>query len=210
MNIIEKIDKRFAINSNYNETFDKFAIACFDVHDNVNQKYDNNPYSLHLRMVTNMLPIVFNDAWECGFIINNMYEQTLLKDYIKCFYSALLHDSIEDARLTYNDVKKNVHPIKILYHGTLADLYPEISTTDHWHENILEAMKADKMHFGMEEDEPYCKNKVPREGIVIRIDNDKKPEAFKLKCLKFYQRERKMIDKGEVDIEMVQGYTEEN
>lgn len=92
MNIIEKIDKRFAINSNYNETFDKFAIACFDVHDNVNQKYDNNPYSLHLRIVTNMLPIVFNDAWECGFIINNMYEQTLLKDYIKCFYSALLHD----------------------------------------------------------------------------------------------------------------------
>lgn len=108
------------------------------------------------------------------------------------------------------ELKKNVHPIKILYHGTLADLYPEISTTDHWHENILEAMKADKMHFGMEEDEPYCKNKVPREGIVIRIDNDKKPEAFKLKCLKFYQREQKMIDKGEVDIEMVQGYTEEN
>lgn len=31
-----------------------------------------------------------------------------------------------------------------------------------------------------------------------------------LKLLKFYQRERKMIDKGEVDIEMVQGYTEEN
>lgn len=108
MNIIEKIDKRFAINSNYNETFDKFAIVCYDLHDNVNQKYDNNPYSLHLRMVTNMLPIVFNDAWECGFIINNMYEQTLLKDYIKCFYSALLHDSIEDARLTYNDVKKMV------------------------------------------------------------------------------------------------------
>lgn len=47
MNIIEKIDKRFAINSNYNETFDKFAIACYDLHDNVNQKYDNNPYSLH-------------------------------------------------------------------------------------------------------------------------------------------------------------------
>lgn len=108
MNIIEKIDKRFAINSNYNEIFDKFAIACYDLHDNVNQKYDNNPYSLHLRMVTNMLPIVFNDAWECGFIINNMYEQTLLKDYIKCFYSALLHDSIEDARLTYNDVNKMV------------------------------------------------------------------------------------------------------
>lgn len=102
------------------------------------------------------------------------------------------------------------HPIKVLYHGTLADLYPEISITDHWHENVLEAMKADKIHFGMEENEPYCKNKVPREGVVIRIDNDKKAEAFKLKCLKFYEFEKKRVDKGEVDIEMEQAYSEEN
>lgn len=108
------------------------------------------------------------------------------------------------------ELKKNVHPIKVLYHGTLADLYPEISITDHWHENVLEAMKADKIHFGMEENEPYCKNKVPREGVVIRIDNDKKAEAFKLKCLKFYEFEKKRVDKGEVDIEMEQAYSEEN
>lgn len=54
------------------------------------------------------------------------------------------------------------------------------------------------------------KIKFQEKELLLEIDNDKKPEAFKLKCLKFYQRERKMIDKGEVDIEMVQGYTEEN
>lgn len=108
------------------------------------------------------------------------------------------------------ELKKNVHPIKILYHGTLANLYPEISVTEHWHENILEALKNDKIHFGMEENEPFCKNKVPREGIVLRIDDDEKAEAFKLKCLKFYNYEKGLIDKGEVDIEMTQGYAEEN
>lgn len=108
------------------------------------------------------------------------------------------------------ELKKNVQPIKILYHGTLADLYPEISVTEHWHENVLEALKNDKIHFGMEENEPFCKNKVPREGIVLRVYKDELSEAFKLKCLKFYEHEKRAIDKGEVDIEMTQGYLEEN
>lgn len=106
------------------------------------------------------------------------------------------------------ELKKRVKPISILYHGTLADLYPEISTTEHWHENVLEALKNDKVHFGMEENEPECNNKVPREGIVLRIDNDDKPEAFKLKCVKFLNYEKGLTDKGEVDIEMAQGYVE--
>lgn len=107
------------------------------------------------------------------------------------------------------ELKRNVRPITILYHGTLADLYPEIPVTDHWHENVLEALKKDKVHFNMEENEPLCKNKVPREGFVLRIDDDKVPEAFKLKCLKFYNYEKGLIDKGEVDFEMSQGYSEE-
>lgn len=218
MNIIEKINKEFANKSYYEKQFSEFAAKCYDLHKNVNQTYDDNPYSLHLKMVTNMLPIVFEDAWKANFLDSTESSQ-LLVDYITCFYASLLHDSIEDARLTYNDVNNivseyNSFVISVLgsklYHGTLADLYPEISTTDHWHENVLEAMKADKIHFGMEENEPYCKNKVPREGVVIRIDNDKKAEAFKLKCLKFYEFEKKRVDKGEVDIEMAQAYSEEN
>lgn len=93
----------------------------------------------------------------------------------------------------------------LLYHGTLAELYPEISTTEHWHENVLEALKVEKK-FLMEQMEPMCINKVPREGFVIRKANDPIKEAWKLKTTAFGLREASQIDKGEVDIEMVEGY----
>jgi hypothetical protein len=95
----------------------------------------------------------------------------------------------------------------LLYHGTLAELYPEISTTEHWHENVLEALKVEKK-FLMEQMEPMCINKVPREGFVIRKANDPIKEAWKLKTTAFFEREAKQIDSGEVDIEMTEGYIE--
>ena len=60
----------------------------------------------------------------------------------------------------------------------------------------------------MELNVPMCKNVVPREGVVIRIDDDPLNEAFKLKTDYFFGRESKMIDNGEVDIEMENGYGE--
>jgi hypothetical protein len=93
----------------------------------------------------------------------------------------------------------------LLYHGTLAELYPEISTTEHWHENVLEALKVEKK-FLMEQMEPMCINKVPREGFVIRKANDPIKEAWKLKTTAFFEREAKQIDSGEVDIEMTESY----
>jgi len=111
------------------------------------------------------------------------------------------------------DLKDIMLPIPILYEGTLKDLYPDINTENHWHENVLERMKEydipknDKI-FGMEEDEPLCKNKVPREGIVIRINDDPVAEAFKLKSLVFLAKEAKNIDKGIVDAEMAEEYSD--
>jgi hypothetical protein len=104
------------------------------------------------------------------------------------------------------ELAERVHPINILYHGTLGGLYPEISTTEHWQENVLQALKDDKEHFGMELNEPMCINKVPREGIVIRIDDDEKAEAFKLKCFKFLSKEGAELDANGVDIEMADAY----
>lgn len=111
---------------------------------------------------------------------------------------------------TKNLVKNNPHlsyeirPINILYHGTLSDLYPTIKVDGQWHDNILLQLKEDKDRFGMEELEPLCKNEVPREGICIRIDNDPISECFKLKCDSFFEYERGEIDKGNVDVEMVE------
>lgn len=97
----------------------------------------------------------------------------------------------------------------LLYQGTLKDLYPEVSTTEHWHENVLEKLKVEKK-FKMEEDEPLCRTKVPREGFVLRKANDPVSEAWKLKTDAFKFREAKLVDAGEVDIEMQEGYCVED
>ena len=106
------------------------------------------------------------------------------------------------------ELSEYVHPINILYHGTLKDLYPDLDVNEHWHANVLERMINDKEHFGMELDEPLCKNKVPREGICIRIDGDKIAECFKLKTFAFLNKEQADIDAGNVDMEMFTGYVE--
>ena len=104
---------------------------------------------------------------------------------------------------------KKIHPIDLLYHGTLGDLYPEIDSTNHWHENVLQALKNDKVHFGMEEDEPFCTfHKVPREGICIRKCDDPIRECYKLKTNAFRLGEALRVDAGDVDIEMEEGYAE--
>ena len=102
---------------------------------------------------------------------------------------------------------KRIHPIDILYHGTLGDLYPDVDKDNHWHEKVLDKLKNDKEHFGMEDYEPMCTDcKVPREGIVLRIDDDPINEAFKLKTTSFALGEAiRYDDDNYQDIEVQQG-----
>lgn len=106
------------------------------------------------------------------------------------------------------ELAPRIKPITILYHGTLGDLYPGIPQDEHWGNAVLSAMANDTEHFGMELDEPLCNNKVPREGICIRIDDDPIVECFKLKTLAFLKKESTEIDAGNVDIEMNLAYGE--
>ena len=101
-----------------------------------------------------------------------------------------------------------IMPCPLLYHGTLHNLYPDVDVQDHWHENVLELLKSEKK-FKMEEMEPLCKTKVPREGFVLRKGNDPVSEAWKLKCFRFLEKERALVDAGEVDIEMEEGYSQD-
>lgn len=92
-------------------------------------------------------------------------------------------------------------PITILYQGLFKDLYPDIKIDGDWNINLLERMKGDTKLLGMEVQEPLCKMKAPREGVVIRINNDKIPRAWKLKSAAHYDLEKKNHDAGEHDIE---------
>ena len=121
-------------------------------------------------------------------------------------------DVMEVKQWTETLIRKNewlkdfVAPITILYHGKAFEMYPELDTDTHWRENFLQRLKEDKETLGMELDEPLCKNKVPREGVCVRIDGDPIAECFKLKTNAFRMREQKLIDKGEVDSEMAETY----
>ena len=111
----------------------------------------------------------------------------------------------------HTELEKRIRPITIFYHGTLRDLYPDLSLMEHWHENVLEAMRNDKEHFGMEKKEPLCRNSVWRDGIVLRKDDDDLAEAFKLKCMHFLKAEAVLMDdiangKEEVSEEMAEVY----
>lgn len=85
------------------------------------------------------------------------------------------------------------------YYGYAKDLYPDISQDEHWNENFLQRLANDK-NFNMEQNSPECNNKVPHEGLVIKIEN-MKSEAFKLKCFKFLGLEQDAALSGEANIE---------
>lgn len=104
------------------------------------------------------------------------------------------------------DDQNKIIDLPLLYNGTLRDLYKDVDPDNHWHENVLMKMKMDKMHFGMEELEPLCNLKAPREGICLRIDGDIEAKCFKLKTDLFAEKEAKAVDAGAVDIEMAQAY----
>lgn len=106
------------------------------------------------------------------------------------------------------DIASRIVDLKVLYSGKIKDMYPGISSSEDWRKELLEKMKNDKTRFGMELKEPLCKNPVYREGIVIRIDGDPMKEAFKLKCVKFLEKEAKCIDMGEMnDAEIDERYS---
>ena len=105
------------------------------------------------------------------------------------------------------ELQDKLLPIEILYHGTFQDLYPEEfrSPDDIELKENIYTLLEDEKRFGMNELEPGCVNKVPREGIVIRKDGDPVPEAFKVKGHTFFEWEAKKVDKGETGLEMSDG-----
>ena len=95
--------------------------------------------------------------------------------------------------------KNGLVPVEEYYYGKAKDLYPDIDPSEHWNENFLNQLANDKA-FNMEKSSPECKNKVPHEGIVIKIE-DGMSRAFKLKCFAFLNKEQAALDKGEENIE---------
>lgn len=90
-------------------------------------------------------------------------------------------------------------PVTQLYYGYAKNLYPKMRSTTNFSKNFM-AKLAEDTNFYMEMCSPSCNNRVPNEGIVIRVE-DMIPHAWKLKCFDFLNKEQKELDKGEENIE---------
>ncbi len=125
-------------------------------------------------------------------------------------------------RITYTNVSGNIfefsarqvqewcknrglNPVPQIYYGTAQTIFRINSQggfVRHYNENLLFSENFLNVLTGMflEKECYMCKNEVPAEGIVVRREiNDF--EAYKLKSFRFLERETKLLDKGEEDIE---------
>ncbi|MCM1313237.1 MAG: hypothetical protein NC206_09750 [Bacteroides sp.] len=80
--------------SRYADRIERIRLSAHRLHEHVNQTYDEvHPYGFHLDMVA-------ESVYKHGHEVCVEEE-----DVLPLFFGAYYHDSIEDARLTYNDVR---------------------------------------------------------------------------------------------------------
>jgi hypothetical protein len=80
------------------------------------------------------------------------------------------------------------------------------SVYDFLDESLLEGDSSERFYLKLKERYlerqcTLCANKVPDEGVCVRVNNSLAFEVFKLKSFAFRQHETKMLDAGEIDIE---------
>ena len=90
--------------------------------------------------------------------------------------------------------------VREVYYGKAGDLFPDLPPGHHWNENFLSKLQETYL----EQDCDLCQNKLPAEGITVRIDDGRAWRIFKLKSERFRQRESKLLDEGEEDLEELQ------
>lgn len=85
-----------------------------------------------------------------------------------------------------------------IYHGRAGNLFEDIAKDDaEWNTKFLERLKSE---YVFDQDSEMCKNTVPEEGIVVRIEKPE-VESFKLKAFRFLKHETDQLDTGEIDME---------
>lgn len=95
--------------------------------------------------------------------------------------------------------KNGLNPVPELFYGYASEILEEDEYSDHkeWQADFLETIKE---NFN-DQDCHMCTNKVPEEGVVIRIEDNIDLEVYKQKSYQFYEYESKNLDKDIVDIE---------
>jgi len=94
-----------------------------------------------------------------------------------------------------------------IYFGFAKNLYPVDSQYQwgegvlQWNKNFLEYLQKT---YVCDQDSQFCNNKVPEEGVVLRLELGEGIDCFKLKSFKFLEFESKSLDAGTIDMETQQ------
>lgn len=85
----------------------------------------------------------------------------------------------------------------VIYQGKAKDMYPNIILDHEWRDKFLAQLEKDYN----EKDCYMCTNKVPEEGIILRVDKLDSYEAYKLKSKRFLLMEDEEQEQGIANIE---------
>lgn len=115
--------------------------------------------------------------------------------------------------LPWHQVRHRVTEIGVktvpeIYYGKAIDLHDEwwnFPEPNNWNENLLNYLQTKYVY---DQDSQFCKNTVPEEGVVVRVERGDGVENFKLKSFAHYGFESKQLDSGEADIESEQSEEE--
>ena len=218
----EKILKKLGVNivdSEYDYIYSsRKVIKNEELNSGQNSYYDEDIWKITSEKLKPFLQKGMTFYYEVvGFLPNGAYIQ---KDY-DYGYEAKEH-GIYIYRITYTNIdgkvfeysahqvkefciKHGLNSVDSLFQGTVAQFihYANDSTLvnlSYGPNDILDCFLSKVKEFYNEHNCCMCNNTVPEEGCVVRIEG-LEFEAYKQKSNRFYERETKNLDLGEVNIE---------
>lgn len=155
---------------------------------------------------------------ECvGFLENGSYIQ---KDYDygcvpgqhKVYVYRITRTNVDGivTELPWNQVVARCKEIGVdqvpeIRYGRAGDVFNyvncDFSGEQEWQDTLLSDLMK---YYVCDQDSQFCNNKVPEEGIVVRVENGLSITNYKLKSYKFLVGETKQLDDGITDIETEQ------
>lgn len=92
-----------------------------------------------------------------------------------------------------------------IYYGKASGFLPATENIRDWQEAFYNKIAENYVH---DQDSIFCKNKVPEEGVIVRIERGDGIENFKFKSFAFLGHETKELDTGVADIESTEATDE--
>ena len=177
---------------------------------NINDFYDGDLYAEIKEELKDKIPKNWNIYGECvgftktGGAIQSGYDYGCKPDEHKIFIYRITTvnpdgfiQELSTLQIKEFCDKMGLNYVPLYYVGYAKNIYPELSLDEHWNEELIKRLE-EQYATG---DCDMCLKKVPKEGMVLRVESLMWFESYKLKSFDFLAYETSQLDKGEADME---------